>query len=105
MLGSASEAEDAIHDAYLRWDAADRTAARGPEPPRGPCGEDLSWMSRDVPNLETVETDVNVQPGILAIMDGALHLAIVLDVADGLVGDDPHRRGPRQLSYLSAHLR
>jgi RNA polymerase sigma-70 factor, ECF subfamily len=31
MLGSVSEAEDVVQDAFLRWDAADRDAVRSPE--------------------------------------------------------------------------
>jgi len=62
-------------------------------------------MSRDVPDLEILETDVNGQPGILAIVDGVLYLAIVLDVADGRVATIRIVANPDKLSYLSAQLR
>jgi RNA polymerase sigma factor (sigma-70 family) len=41
MLGSASEAEDAVQDTYLRWDAADRSAVR----------DAAAWLTRVVVNL------------------------------------------------------
>ena len=41
MLGSASEAEDAVQDTYLRWDAADRAAVREP----------AAWLTRVLTNL------------------------------------------------------
>ncbi|WP_306365122.1 RNA polymerase sigma-70 factor [Nocardia sp. CC227C] len=41
MLGSASEAEDAVQETYLRWDAADRTAVRAAE----------AWLTTVVVNL------------------------------------------------------
>jgi RNA polymerase sigma-70 factor (ECF subfamily) len=41
MLGSASEAEDAVQEIYLRWDGTDRTAIRSAE----------AWLSTAVVNL------------------------------------------------------
>ncbi|WP_431042876.1 RNA polymerase sigma-70 factor [Streptomyces sp. P1-3] len=41
LLGTASEAEDAVQDAYLRWDAADRAAIRTP----------AAWLTKVVTNL------------------------------------------------------
>ncbi|MBF6329169.1 RNA polymerase sigma-70 factor [Nocardia transvalensis] len=41
MLGSASEAEDAVQEAYLRWDAADRRDIRSAE----------AWLTTVVVNL------------------------------------------------------
>lgn len=41
MLGSASEAEDAVQDAFLRWDAADRAGVREP----------AAWLTRALVNL------------------------------------------------------
>lgn len=41
MLGSASEAEDAVQETYLRWDSADRTGIRSVE----------AWLTTAVVNL------------------------------------------------------
>lgn len=41
LLGSAVEAEDAVQDAYLRWDRADRTAIGSPD----------AWLAKVVTNL------------------------------------------------------
>jgi len=41
LLGSASDAEDVLQDAFLRWDAADRDAIRSP----------AAWLTRAVTNL------------------------------------------------------
>lgn len=41
LLGSAEEAEDAVQDAFLRWQAADRTHIRVPE----------AWLTKVVTNL------------------------------------------------------
>ncbi|MBF6183493.1 RNA polymerase sigma-70 factor [Nocardia otitidiscaviarum] len=41
MLGSASEAEDAVQETYLRWDAADRATIRAAE----------AWLTTVVVNL------------------------------------------------------
>lgn len=41
MLGSAADAEDAVQDAYLRWQAADRRRIEVPE----------AWLTRVVTNL------------------------------------------------------
>lgn len=41
LLGSASDAEDVLQDAFLRWDAADRDAIRNPG----------AWLTRAVTNL------------------------------------------------------
>ncbi|WP_282779628.1 RNA polymerase sigma-70 factor [Nocardia sp. CC201C] len=41
MLGSASEAEDAVQETYLRWEAADRVAIRAAE----------AWLTTVVVNL------------------------------------------------------
>lgn len=41
LLGSAAEAEDAVQDAFLRWDAADTAAIRVPE----------AWLAKVVTNL------------------------------------------------------
>ncbi|WP_054812313.1 RNA polymerase sigma-70 factor [Nocardia arizonensis] len=41
MLGSASEAEDAVQETYLRWDGADRAAIRSAE----------AWLTTAVVNL------------------------------------------------------
>ncbi|MFW6693928.1 sigma-70 family RNA polymerase sigma factor [Streptomyces sp. MAR4 CNX-425] len=41
MLGSAADAEDAVQDAYLRWQAADRRRIETPE----------AWLTRVVVNL------------------------------------------------------
>ncbi|MBB5998283.1 RNA polymerase sigma factor SigJ [Streptomonospora salina] len=41
MLGSAAEAEDAVQDAYLRWNAADTAAVRVP----------AAWLTKVVTNL------------------------------------------------------
>ncbi|WP_031069492.1 sigma-70 family RNA polymerase sigma factor [Streptomyces sp. NRRL WC-3742] len=41
LLGSAADAEDAVQDAYLRWQAADRTLIEVPE----------AWLTKVVTNL------------------------------------------------------
>jgi RNA polymerase sigma-70 factor (TIGR02957 family) len=41
LLGSATEAEDAVQDAYLRWAGADRSAIQAPGP----------WLAKVVTNL------------------------------------------------------
>jgi RNA polymerase sigma-70 factor (TIGR02957 family) len=41
LLGSSAEAEDAVQDAYLRWDRADRTAIAHPD----------AWLAKVVTNL------------------------------------------------------
>jgi RNA polymerase sigma-70 factor (TIGR02957 family) len=41
LLGSAEEAEDAVQDAFLRWDRADRTAITHPD----------AWLAKVVTNL------------------------------------------------------
>ncbi|WP_051023107.1 RNA polymerase sigma-70 factor [Nocardia pneumoniae] len=41
MLGSASEAEDAVQETYLRWDSADRNGIRSPE----------AWLTTALVNL------------------------------------------------------
>ncbi|WP_055584983.1 RNA polymerase sigma-70 factor [Peterkaempfera griseoplana] len=41
LLGSAAEAEDAVQEAFLRWDAADRTAIAAPS----------AWLAKVVTNL------------------------------------------------------
>lgn len=41
LLGSATEAEDAVQDAYLRWDRADRAAIGSPD----------AWLAKVVTNL------------------------------------------------------
>jgi RNA polymerase sigma-70 factor (ECF subfamily) len=82
-----------------------RSAARVPVRGAARVARYLSWMSRDVPDLEILETDVNGQPGILAIVDGVLHLAIVLDVADGRVATIRIVANPDKLSYLAAQRR
>ncbi|MDT0269081.1 sigma-70 family RNA polymerase sigma factor [Streptomyces sp. DSM 44915] len=41
LLGSAADAEDAVQDAYLRWQAADRRQLRTPE----------AWLTKVVTNL------------------------------------------------------
>lgn len=41
MLGSAAEAEDAVQDAYLRWDAADRSMVSTP----------VAWLTKVTVNL------------------------------------------------------
>lgn len=41
MLGSAAEAEDAVQEAFLRWEAADRAQIRVPE----------AWLTRVLTNL------------------------------------------------------
>jgi RNA polymerase sigma-70 factor (ECF subfamily) len=41
LLGSADEAEDAVQDAYLRWDRADRAAIEHPD----------AWLAKVVTNL------------------------------------------------------
>ena len=41
LLGSASDAEDVLQDAFLRWDAADRDAVREP----------AAWLTTAVTNL------------------------------------------------------
>lgn len=47
MLGSASEAEDAVQEAYLRWDAADRDEIRSAE----------AWLTTVVVNLSRTWLD------------------------------------------------
>jgi RNA polymerase sigma factor (sigma-70 family) len=41
LLGSADEAEDAVQDAFLRWDGADRAAIEHPD----------GWLAKVVTNL------------------------------------------------------
>lgn len=41
LLGSASEAEDAVQDAFLRWEAADRAGIRSPG----------AWLTKALTNL------------------------------------------------------
>jgi DNA-directed RNA polymerase specialized sigma24 family protein len=41
MLGSAADAEDVLQEAFLRWDATDRTAVASP----------AAWLTRVVTNL------------------------------------------------------
>ncbi|MGI8720893.1 MAG: sigma factor [Geodermatophilaceae bacterium] len=41
LLGSAEEAEDVVQDAFLRWDAADRSAIAHPP----------AWLAKVVTNL------------------------------------------------------
>ena len=82
-----------------------RSAARVPVRGAARVARYLSWMSGDVPGLEILETDVNGEPGILAIVDGVLSLAIVLDVADGRVATIRIVANPDKLGYLSAQLR
>jgi RNA polymerase sigma-70 factor (ECF subfamily) len=45
LLGSASDAEDVLQDAFLRWDAADRDAITSP----------AAWLTRVVTNLSLTE--------------------------------------------------
>jgi RNA polymerase sigma-70 factor (ECF subfamily) len=82
-----------------------RSAARVPVRGAARVARYLSWMSRDVPDLEILETDVNGQPGILAIVDGVLYLALLLDVADGRVATIRIVANPDKLSYLDAQRR
>jgi DNA-directed RNA polymerase specialized sigma24 family protein len=95
MLGSASEAEDAIQDAYLRWDAADRTGVREP----------AAWLTRVLTTLCITRLTVGQRPPRELRRPGVLYLAIVLDVADGLVATIRIVTNPAKLSYLSAQLR
>lgn len=47
LLGSASEAEDAVQEAYLRWDAAERSAIETPP----------AWLTRVLTNLCLTQLD------------------------------------------------
>jgi len=62
------------------------------------------WMSRGVPGVRVVVTDVNGQPGILGILDGQVLVAILLDVVDHRVAAVYAVANPDKLSFLASQL-
>ncbi|MDA8369538.1 MAG: RNA polymerase sigma-70 factor [Nocardiopsaceae bacterium] len=63
-----------------------------------------SWMSRDIPGLEVRITEVNGQPGLLAIVGGELLIAGVLDVVEGRITAIRIVTNPDKLGFLAAQL-
>jgi RNA polymerase sigma-70 factor (TIGR02957 family) len=62
------------------------------------------WMSRDVPGVRVVVTEVNGQPGILGILDGQLLVAVLLDVVDSRVAAVYAVANPDKLSFLAGQV-
>jgi RNA polymerase sigma-70 factor (ECF subfamily) len=62
------------------------------------------WMSRGVPGVRIVVTDVNGQPGILGIRDGQLLVAVLLDLVDGRVAVVYAVANPDKLTFLASQL-
>ena len=62
------------------------------------------WMSRGVPGVRVVVTDVNGQPGILGIRDGQLLVAVLLDLVDGRVAAVYAVANPDKLTFLAGQL-
>jgi RNA polymerase sigma-70 factor (TIGR02957 family) len=62
------------------------------------------WMSRDVPGVRVVVTDVNGQPGILGILDGQLLVAVLLDLVDRRVAGVYAVANPDKLAFLAAQV-
>ncbi|MBK1786287.1 RNA polymerase sigma-70 factor [Prauserella cavernicola] len=64
----------------------------------------LGWMSSDVPGLVITVTELNGQPGIVAVVDGAAVLAVLLDVVDDRIATIRIAANPDKLGFLSSQL-
>jgi RNA polymerase sigma-70 factor (ECF subfamily) len=62
------------------------------------------WMSRDVPGLRVVVTEVNGQPGILGVVGEQLLVAVLLSVAGGRVTAVHAVANPDKLAFLARQL-
>jgi RNA polymerase sigma-70 factor (ECF subfamily) len=62
------------------------------------------WMNRDVPGLAVRIAEVNGQPGLLAIVDGALVLVVTLEVADGRIAAVRIVNNPDKLGFLATQV-
>ncbi|GAA3732705.1 hypothetical protein HDA32_002867 [Spinactinospora alkalitolerans] len=99
MLGSASEAEDAVQDAYLRWHAADRSAVATP----------AAWLTTVLTNLITPEheirvVEVNGAPAIPGLLPGTPVAVIVPEVGDGGIVALRNVVNPDKLAFLTGQL-
>ena len=81
------------------------TAARLPVRGAERVARYLSWMSGDVPGLEVLETEVNGQPGIVVLQDGALVVVVVLEIAGGRIETIRLVVNPDKLAFAAAQLR
>ncbi|OLT11407.1 RNA polymerase subunit sigma-24 [Pseudonocardia sp. CNS-139] len=80
------------------------TAARLPVRGAAKVARYLGWLSGEVTGVEVVETEVNGQPGVAVLMDGALGLIVVLEIADGRVGTVRLTVNPDKLGFAAAQL-
>jgi RNA polymerase sigma-70 factor (ECF subfamily) len=90
----------------VSWaDGGGRTnAARKPVRGAERVARYLARLSRGLPDLEIVETEVNGQPGVLVIVGGELVLVIVLEITDGHVSTIRLVANPEKLAYVEGQL-
>ncbi|HXT44145.1 MAG TPA: RNA polymerase sigma-70 factor [Pseudonocardiaceae bacterium] len=62
------------------------------------------WMSRDVPGVQIMVTEVNGQPGILGVLDGQVLVAVLLDVVGDEVATVHAVANPDKLTFLAGQL-
>ena len=62
------------------------------------------WMSRDVPGVRVVVTEVNGQPGVVGIVDRQLLVAVLLDVMGDRIATVHAVANPDKLTFLAGQL-
>jgi len=63
-----------------------------------------SWMSRDMPGLRVVVTELNGQPGIVGILGGQLLVAVLLSLAGSRITTVHTVVNPDKLTFLAGQL-
>ncbi len=104
--GDIAALESLLAEDVVAWadGGGNTTAARRPVHGAERVARYLSWMSRPVPELRVSITELNGQPGIVAVVKERLLLAVVLEIHDGRIAAIRLVANPDKLTFLASQL-
>ncbi|MEU6643923.1 RNA polymerase sigma-70 factor [Saccharomonospora sp. NPDC046836] len=104
--GDAAALRDLLATDVVSWadGGGKATAARKPVRGLDRVVQYLGWMSRDVPGLRILTTELNGQPGLVAFAGGTVLLVVALDIVDGRIAALRIVLNPDKLGFLTTQL-
>lgn len=104
--GDIAALEKLLADDVVAWADGGGKATAARRPIRGVerVARYLGWMSWPVPDLTVLLTEINGQPGFVALVGAQVILVVVLEIRDGRITDIRIVANPDKLAFLASQL-